>query len=119
MATREAILDALGRVICPELRRPVTELDMVRSVDVDGGQVAVTIALTVAGCPLRNSFEDQVAREVGVLDGVDEVTLSFDGAPPGREAGANDEAARRRRGPQGAVARRVDASARRLLGERR
>src|ERR1041384_4996384 len=82
MATREAVLEALGRVIDPELRRPVTELDMVRSVDVDGGQVAVTIALTVAGCPLRNSFEDQVAREVGALDGVDEATLSFDVMSP-------------------------------------
>src|SRR5919198_1134466 len=78
MATREAVLEALGRVIDPELRRPVTELDMVRSVEVDDGRVAVTIALTVAGCPLRSSFEDQVRREVATLDGVDEVTLSFD-----------------------------------------
>jgi ATP-binding protein involved in chromosome partitioning len=78
MASREAILEALGRVIDPELRRPVTELDMVRSVEVDDGQVAVTIALTVVGCPLRSSFEDQVRREVATLEGVDEVTLSFD-----------------------------------------
>jgi ATP-binding protein involved in chromosome partitioning len=78
MATREAVLEALGRVIDPELRRPVTELDMVRSVDVRNGHVAVTIALTVAGCPLRSSFEDQVRREVATLDGVDEVTLGFD-----------------------------------------
>jgi ATP-binding protein involved in chromosome partitioning len=78
MASREAVLEALGRVIDPELRRPVTELDMVRSVEVDGGQVAVTIALTVVGCPLRSSFEDQVRREVATLDGVDEVALSFD-----------------------------------------
>ena len=78
MPTREAVIEALSRVIDPELHRPVTELDMVRSVDVDGGDVAVTIALTVAGCPLRSSFEDQVRREVATLDGVDEVTLGFD-----------------------------------------
>src|SRR5438477_10888232 len=78
MPSREAVLEALSRVIDPELKRPVTELDMVRSVEVDGGQVAVTIALTVAGCPLRSSFEDQVRREVATLDGVDEVTLGFD-----------------------------------------
>jgi len=78
MVSREAILEALGRVIDPELRRPVTELDMVRSVEVDGRQVAVTIALTVAGCPLRSSFEDQVRREVASLEDVDEVTLGFD-----------------------------------------
>jgi ATP-binding protein involved in chromosome partitioning len=78
MATREAVLEALGRVIDPELHRPVTELDMVRSIDIEGPNVAVTIALTVAGCPLRSSFEDQVRREVATLDGVEEVTLGFD-----------------------------------------
>ena len=57
---RERILEALSRVIDPELRKPVTELDMVRRVAIDGGSVEVTIALTVAGCPLRSSFEDQV-----------------------------------------------------------
>jgi ATP-binding protein involved in chromosome partitioning len=80
--SREAVLEALGRVIDPELRRPVTELDMVRGVEVDGGRVELTIVLTVAGCPLRSSFEDQVAREVGTLDGVDEVTLSFEVMTP-------------------------------------
>jgi len=78
MATREAVLDALGRVIDPELHRPVTELDMVRSIEIEGPNVAVTIALTVAGCPLRSSFEDQVRREVATLEGVEEVTLAFD-----------------------------------------
>ena len=58
--SRDAIQEALGKVIDPELRRPVTELDMVRSVDVAGGEVAVKIALTIAGCPLRSSFQDQV-----------------------------------------------------------
>jgi ATP-binding protein involved in chromosome partitioning len=78
MPSHDEILEALGRVIDPELHRPVTELDMVRSVEIDGGQVVVTIALTVAGCPLRSSFEDQVRREVATLDGVVEVQLGFD-----------------------------------------
>ena len=54
--SRDEILKALEQVIDPELRRPVTELDMVRDVRIDGGDVAVTIALTVAGCPLRSSW---------------------------------------------------------------
>ena len=85
--TQEAVLAALARVIDPELRRPVTELDMVRAVDIDGGRVAVTITLTIAGCPLRNSFQEQVAREVGAVEGVDDVQLSFDVmSPEQREA---------------------------------
>jgi ATP-binding protein involved in chromosome partitioning len=82
MPSREAVLEALSRVIDPELRRPVTELDMVRSIEIDDSRVAVTIALTVAGCPLRSSFQDQVAKEVGALDGVREVSLAFDVMTP-------------------------------------
>jgi ATP-binding protein involved in chromosome partitioning len=76
--SRDEILQALEKVIDPELRRPVTELDMVRGVDVDGGRVAVTIALTVAGCPLRSSFEQQVAEVLRDVPGVEEVALGFD-----------------------------------------
>ncbi len=47
--SHDEILKALEQVIDPELRRPVTELDMVHEVRIDGGDVAVTIALTVAG----------------------------------------------------------------------
>jgi ATP-binding protein involved in chromosome partitioning len=79
---RDEILKALEQVIDPELRRPVTELDMVRDVRVDGGHVEVMIALTVAGCPLRASFEEQVGRAVGTLPGVQGVALSFDVMTP-------------------------------------
>ena len=79
---RDAILQALEQVIDPELRKPVTELDMVRDVTVDGGHVAVTIALTVAGCPLRSSFEEQVGGALGGVEGVEEVSLSFDVMTP-------------------------------------
>jgi ATP-binding protein involved in chromosome partitioning len=79
---REDVLRALERVIDPELGRPVTELDMVRDVHVEGGHVAVTIALTVAGCPLRSSFENQVRETVGTLPGVASVSLGFDVMSP-------------------------------------
>ena len=84
--SREALMDALSRVIDPELRKPVTELDMVRSLDVAGGDVTVTIALTIAGCPLRNSFQEQVAREVGAVEGVTSVRLEFDVMTPDERA---------------------------------
>ena len=73
-------------MIDPELRRPVTELDMVRAVEIDGADVSVTIALTVVGCPLRSSFETQVAEHVGGLPDVASVTLSFDVMTPDERA---------------------------------
>ncbi|HYZ76710.1 MAG TPA: Mrp/NBP35 family ATP-binding protein [Gaiellaceae bacterium] len=81
-ARREDVLTALARVIDPELGRPVTELDMVRDVRVENGHAAVTIALTVAGCPLRSSFENQVREAVGGLAGVESVELAFDVMSP-------------------------------------
>ena len=84
---RDAILKALENVIDPELRKPVTELDMVRDVLVeDDGSVSVTIALTVAGCPLRDSFQEQVARFVGEVPGVTRVRLGFDVMTPEEKA---------------------------------
>jgi ATP-binding protein involved in chromosome partitioning len=83
---RDEILRALELVIDPELRKPVTELDMVRDVVIDGNTVSVTIALTVAGCPLRNSFQDQVAEHVGSLPNVARVELRFDVMTPNEKA---------------------------------
>src|SRR5207249_10166631 len=84
--SRDEILKALEQVIDPELRRPVTELDMVRDLRIEGGDVAVTIALTVAGCPLRTAFEDQVSRFVGAVPGVERVALDFDVMTPDERA---------------------------------
>jgi len=81
-ASREEILKALEQVIDPELKRNVVELDMVRDVRIDGGDVTVGIALTVAGCPLRSSFEEQVAKALAPVDGVQRVGLEFDVMTP-------------------------------------
>jgi ATP-binding protein involved in chromosome partitioning len=80
--TREAVLEALGQVIDPELRRPVTELDMVREVEIHDGVVTLTIVLTVAGCPLRDSFEQQVEQALSGVEGVRGFELSFDVMTP-------------------------------------
>jgi ATP-binding protein involved in chromosome partitioning len=81
-ASREEILKALEQVIDPELKRNVVELDMVRDVGIDGGDVTVGIALTIAGCPLRSSFEEQVAKALAPIDGVERVSLEFDVMTP-------------------------------------
>jgi ATP-binding protein involved in chromosome partitioning len=76
-ADRAAVLKALEQVIDPELQRPVTELDMVRDVEIADGVVSLTIVLTIAGCPLRQSFEQQVEEALSDIPGVRGVALSF------------------------------------------
>jgi ATP-binding protein involved in chromosome partitioning len=75
--SRDAILAALEEVIDPELQRPVTELDMVRDVEIEDGVVSLTIVLTIAGCPLRDSFEKQVDKALTAVPGVRGFSLSF------------------------------------------
>jgi ATP-binding protein involved in chromosome partitioning len=71
-----AVLTALGRVIDPEIRRPVTELDMVRGVDVQpGGSVRVDLQLTIVGCPAATTIESDVRRAAESVPGVTEVVV--------------------------------------------
>ncbi len=78
LPSSEAIHEALSRVIDPELRRSLTDLDMVRSAEVaDDGHVSVLVALTVPGCPLKAKIEGDVVRELSAVDGVSGVTVAF------------------------------------------
>jgi ATP-binding protein involved in chromosome partitioning len=75
----EAVNAALATVNDPEIRRPITEIRMVRGVDIDdAGAVAVTVALTVAGCPMRNTLTEDVTKAVSAVDGVMSVSVAFD-----------------------------------------
>jgi ATP-binding protein involved in chromosome partitioning len=74
----DQIVDALRPVEDPELRRSIVDLGMVRDVRLSpDGDVAVQVALTVAGCPLRAEIEQRVTRAVRPLPGVRDVELAF------------------------------------------
>ena len=78
MANKEAVMNVLSKIEDPELRRPLTDLDMVRRIEIDGGTVNVGIALTVPGCPLKAKIAEDVKAGVGALDGVRQVNVEFD-----------------------------------------
>lgn len=71
------IREALATVQDPEIRRPITDLDMVRSVDIEGSHVTVGINLTTAGCPLRATISTDVENAVLGVDGVESATVEF------------------------------------------
>ena len=82
MITSEQVMQRLATVIDPEIHKPITELGMVESVEVDGGQVRCGIKLTVAGCPLSHRIEQDVRTAVGALPGVEAVTVNLDVMTP-------------------------------------
>jgi ATP-binding protein involved in chromosome partitioning len=83
VVTPEQVTVALASVRDPEIRRPVTELGMVKDVRIDpGGLVTVGIYLTVSGCPLRETITRDVTAAVSPLDGVTGVRVEMDVMSP-------------------------------------
>jgi ATP-binding protein involved in chromosome partitioning len=79
VASREQVLTALASVNDPEIGRPITELGMVKSVEIGAdGIVAVGVFLTVAGCPMRDTITSRVTGAVSPLPGVTSVKVELD-----------------------------------------
>jgi ATP-binding protein involved in chromosome partitioning len=77
--TLDQVNAALATVQDPEIHRPITDLGMVKSVDVgDDGAVDVGVYLTVAGCPMKDTITGRVTEAVGRLDGVSGVSVALD-----------------------------------------
>ena len=76
--TYDQIIDALRPVEDPELHRSIVDLGMVRDVKIGtDGKIGVQIALTVAGCPLRNEIQNRVGGAVTKVPGVTGFDLDF------------------------------------------
>ncbi|CAM5603124.1 hypothetical protein SALBM217S_05920 [Streptomyces griseoloalbus] len=79
MATEDAVREALATVNDPEINRPITELGMVKSVEIGAdGAVAVTVYLTVSGCPMRDTITQRVTDAVSRVEGVTRVDVTLD-----------------------------------------
>src|SRR5260370_4707416 len=69
--TAEQVTAALAGVNDPEIRRPITDLGMVKSVDIaPEGKVRVEVYLTVAACPLRDTITKDVTAAASGVPGV-------------------------------------------------
>jgi len=64
VSVESAVRAALDTVIDPEIRRPITELDMVDSIAVTDTSIEVGIALTIVGCPASDRIEADVTAAV-------------------------------------------------------
>ena len=73
----DAVRAALTGVLDPEIRRPITDLGMVRTVLVDGGRVVVGVDLTVEGCPLKDTLRRDVTAAVRAVEGVTDVSVEL------------------------------------------
>ncbi|MGC8736247.1 MAG: Mrp/NBP35 family ATP-binding protein, partial [Dissulfurimicrobium sp.] len=73
--TKEAVLEALKGVDDPELHKSLVDLGMIHEIEIAGDAVKVTVALTMAGCPLKNKIRADVEDAVRAIKGVSHVEV--------------------------------------------
>jgi ATP-binding protein involved in chromosome partitioning len=89
MITQAKVLEALKKVIDPELGRDLVALNMIKNIRIEGSNVAFSLVLTTHACPLRKELESEARKAVGSIEGVAEVKVEV-----------TAEAARSRKLPQ-------------------
>lgn len=77
MLDKDKILETLSQVKDPELHRSLTDLKMVRDVQIRNDKVEVIIALTMPNCPLKKQIESDVRSAVLALPGVKQVDVKL------------------------------------------
>jgi ATP-binding protein involved in chromosome partitioning len=81
-ALETAVREAMGRVIDPEIRRPIADLGMIRSIEVrplagGGAQAVVGVDLTTAGCPMKSTLSKDSTAAALSVEGIDEVAVEL------------------------------------------
>ncbi|MDN5761507.1 MAG: Mrp/NBP35 family ATP-binding protein [Microlunatus sp.] len=88
----ERVREALSQVNDPEIRRPITDLGMVAACEETApGQVRVEVLLTVAGCPMKDTIRRDVTAAVGVVEGVEGVTVDLGVMSDEQRAGLREQ----------------------------
>lgn len=79
---QSTILDVLRPVQDPELQKSLVDLNMIRDVRVNDGQVSFTLVLTTPACPLREFIVEDCERAVKTLPGVESVSVTVTAETP-------------------------------------
>ncbi|AFY82254.1 Mrp/NBP35 family ATP-binding protein [Oscillatoria acuminata] len=80
--TSQAILEVLQPVQDPELQKSLVDLNMIRNVTIDQGNVSFTLVLTTPACPLREFIVEDCQKAVRTLPGVEEVSIEVTAETP-------------------------------------
>ncbi|HET6667226.1 MAG TPA: P-loop NTPase [Intrasporangium sp.] len=79
LPSRDTLLTALSKVNDPEIRKPITELGMVKSVEVDeSGHAELAIYLTVSGCPMKETLTRDTTAALQAVPGIRSVNVTLD-----------------------------------------
>ncbi len=87
--SQEAILASLSKIQDPELHKDIVSLNMIKDLEIKGGDVSFRIVLTTPACPLSDRIEKDARQAVQSVAGVSKVSISMDAsvASDGRPRG--------------------------------
>ena len=82
----ESVLEVLKPVQDPELQKSLVDLNMIRNVKVEGGNVSFALVLTTPACPLREFIKEDCEKAVRTLPGVEQVEIEITAETPQQKA---------------------------------
>ncbi|MEM6867668.1 MAG: Mrp/NBP35 family ATP-binding protein [Cyanobacteria bacterium P01_C01_bin.121] len=82
----ESVLEVLKPVQDPELQKSLVDLNMIRNVKVEGGNVSFALVLTTPACPLREFIKEDCEKAVRTLPGVEKVEIEITAETPQQKA---------------------------------
>nr|MBN2276517.1 Mrp/NBP35 family ATP-binding protein [candidate division Zixibacteria bacterium] len=77
MIDKNEVMRVLGTIDDPEIRKSLTDLDMIKKVDIDGDKVTVEVLLTIPECPMRKQISSEIEKGVGSVAGVAQVEVTL------------------------------------------
>jgi ATP-binding protein involved in chromosome partitioning len=80
--TSEQVLNALSKIIEPELHRDLVSLNMVQDIEIVGGTINFSIILTTPACPLKDQIESEARAAVMGIPDVENVNIKMDSNVP-------------------------------------
>jgi ATP-binding protein involved in chromosome partitioning len=80
--TEQSVLDALRKVVDPDLHKDIVALGFIKDLQISGGDVSFRIVLTTPACPVREQMQAQAEELVRALPGVTSVKVTMDAEVP-------------------------------------
>ena len=79
--TKEQVYAALKEVNDPELPISLVDLGLIYGVEVDNGNVYITMTLTASGCPAIDMIKEDILEKLARMKGVDSVNIEVVWSP--------------------------------------
>jgi metal-sulfur cluster biosynthetic enzyme len=82
MVSKGEVLDALSRVVDPEIGLNIVDVGLVYRVDVVEDHIEIDFTLTSPGCPLADTIMQDIHTEVTQATGISDVQANLVWSPP-------------------------------------